>query len=410
MDKRIKLVTAALVSAIGMMGCAQRPDTEETTNNEIQTATGMEQLEDGAFYVYNGETYEKPYSLGANFQISSDSGWSESNILWYKDDWNKVPTLYKGDKLVYKTTSDLNENFYFVRYKYLGYTVGLSRLSTTPSGRYSFTVGDNGSNIYSASDAAALYNLPTSYAIIDTIGGVPLKDENVSPGGCIINLEKDKVYKAEIYAGTILYATNLTADNLALSGMDSCHTIDYTFMQSDIIEIHIPEYFNSGYYMINGSGLFRYVNGSEYDDDTDFNIPNIDPDKEKESETDENGNPKETKEPETDENGETIVSTEPTTSIEITTPGNYTLIVSLQTTGLIRSQQVYLKSETEEIMLTREGIKFYTTRHLDAGTYEIYATNTDAKINYSLEMNNADEIGTTEYEQENYEPEGPTED
>lgn len=40
------------------------------------------------------------------------------------------------------------------------------------------------------------------------------------------------------------------------------------------MNIKIPEDFHNGYYMINGAGVFRYVNGTSYSENDDFNIPN----------------------------------------------------------------------------------------------------------------------------------------
>ena len=58
---------------------------------------------------------------------------------------------------------------------------------------------------------------------------------------------------------------------------------DYEFMHSNFIVIDIPEYFKSGYYFVNGVGLFRYVsdgdagkyNGKAYDATIDWNDPII---------------------------------------------------------------------------------------------------------------------------------------
>ena len=50
------------------------------------------------------------------------------------------------------------------------------------------------------------------------------------------------------------------------------------FLQSTILEVHIPEWFQPGYYNVNGKGLFRYVKGDSYDEHTaNFNVPNDDP-------------------------------------------------------------------------------------------------------------------------------------
>lgn len=52
-------------------------------------------------------------------------------------------------------------------------------------------------------------------------------------------------------------------------------------MHSNFIVISIPDYFKSGYYFVNGVGLFRYVaeedegiyNGEAYDEAIDWNDP-----------------------------------------------------------------------------------------------------------------------------------------
>ena len=58
---------------------------------------------------------------------------------------------------------------------------------------------------------------------------------------------------------------------------------EYAFMHSNFIAIEIPDYFVSGYYFVNGVGLFRYVtgedegtyNGKAFDPGIDWNTPMI---------------------------------------------------------------------------------------------------------------------------------------
>ena len=239
----------------------------------------MNDLKDGGFYVFRNNAYEQLYVNNANYDLSKASMGSSNagHTLWFGDDWSKIPTLYAGDILVYKTTSTLNEHFYAERFEYVGYTVGVTKLSRTASGRYSFSTNEKDLCVNTESDAKALLRLSTETCIIDRIGGADLRSGNISSGGCILGLEKDKVYLAEVYAGTYLNTFELTADCIALTSMESYQTVDYSFLQSEILEIHIPEWFNSGYYLINNFGLVRYVAGTSYDETTDFNIPNVEP-------------------------------------------------------------------------------------------------------------------------------------
>ena len=287
--KYIAAISILLLSSV-LSGCSvfqrQKP-AEEKVNPAIETAKDMDAVEDGGFYILHSDSYEKLYVQNANYAIAEQQNKKSANpahTLWFKDDWSKIPTMYAGDMLIYKTSDVLTETFSLERFEYVGYTVGVTSLKQTVSGRYSYSSEADKLNINPDSDATQLYNVPTKTAIIDKIGFAPLREGNVSSGGCILGLEEGKSYEAEVYAGTFLKKFTLTADSIALTSMEYYSTVDYDFMQSQIIRIYIPEYFNSGYYLVNGYGLVRYINGTSYDEGTDFNIPNEEPQEEETTE------------------------------------------------------------------------------------------------------------------------------
>lgn len=270
-----------LISATFLSACGTRESGlsigKETTASGVESVENISDIVDGGIYVYHDGKYLDLYVHNANFPIEPNSSSNSSRTLWFKDDFDKIPTMYTGDELVYKTSSSLNERFSMERFAYVGYTVGITGLSRLESGRYSFSADPENRNINYDSDARQLVKIKTKLGIIDKIGGAYLRSGNISLGGCILGLEKDKVYSAEVYAGTYLNTINLTADCIAMTSMEYYSTLDYDFLQSEILRINIPDYFNSGYYMINGYGLVRIVNGTEYDADTNFNIPNVKP-------------------------------------------------------------------------------------------------------------------------------------
>ena len=274
----VMLAVSILLSGCG--GLIRETGNAGPETTDIDIVKKMEEVEDGGFYILRNDSYERLYAYDANYDRTDKEKQGDTDsqkTLWYREDWSKVPTMYKGDKLIYKTSQNLDETFSLERFEYVGYTVGISNLKRTASGRYSFTKSAEENNINQKSDAKQLETIPTETGIIDKIGGAFLRDGNISSGGCIIGLEKDKMYKAEVYAGTFLQEFNLTADTIALTSMEYYETVDYSFMQSQLLEIHFPEHFNSGYYLVDGYGLVRYVNGTSYDKDTDFNIPNKEP-------------------------------------------------------------------------------------------------------------------------------------
>ena len=84
-----------------------------------------------------------------------------------------------------------------------------------------------------------------------------------------------------IYEGTVYHKEKFRADVHVFGSMEVTDTTDYAFEKnSNVINIQIPDFFNTGYYCINGQGLFRYIaSGEYYSDSTQFNIENIVPEK-----------------------------------------------------------------------------------------------------------------------------------
>jgi len=282
-----------LAGLLLLAGCSKREVPVEETETEqeatLQIVSEMDAVENGAYYVCHNGTYEKLYVGAANYEIRTQSNPDENRTLWFKDDFERIPTMYQGDTLIYKNSAPLVEDVYMERFEYCGYTVGLSGLKRLESGRYSLSMKATDHNINPSSDAMELTKLGAEVVIIDRFGGADLRSGNVSYGGCILGLSKDKVYAADVYVGTYYHEMRLTADTIALTSMEAARTVDYEFLQNQLISIHIPEWYNSGYYLINGFGLVRYVAGDSYNEDTDFNIPNIPPEEQESEEETEKG-------------------------------------------------------------------------------------------------------------------------
>ena len=118
---------------------------------------------------------------------------------------------------------------------------------------------------------------------LDKVGDKRITKSEISDGGTVLGLKKDKTYKCEFYTGTFYQDFNLTANIHCFSSLERFTSYNYEFMHSNFIVIEIPEYFKGGYYFVNGVGLFRYVasgdearyNGKPYDENIDWNDPII---------------------------------------------------------------------------------------------------------------------------------------
>ncbi len=78
-----------------------------------------------------------------------------------------------------------------------------------------------------------------------------------------------------VYEGTVEHSYTMAADIRIMGSMEGQVTADYSFVGDNTISLILPDAFNSGFYLINGIGLFRYIDGTTYDEaSTDMNVPN----------------------------------------------------------------------------------------------------------------------------------------
>lgn len=292
-NKAKRVLSGLLVSVIGMSmltGCAGLE--EKTTEKEEQTfdiKKVVKGLDDGGYYVVHNNVPKKIYFGNATYDEGTES---EDDIdpdaeteraMWYTDDYKKIPTMYDGDILIYYSTEELAEQFHFERYEDLGKTVGVCGLKKTESGRYKFEVSEDSQFVYPGHDTSGLLNFPQDSVILDEIGGKPIREDNVSRCGSIYGLPADKTFKCKVYGGTEVKNMNFKADVHTFASYQSYTSTNYTFLSTNIIQVNIPKWFNTGYYCLDGNGMFRYVIGNKYDNKTDFNVLNNNPEKDGEN-------------------------------------------------------------------------------------------------------------------------------
>ena len=384
--KKLILTGLALAMTIGITGCSRGNGEEETTEkpNQIRYITSYEKMADNSFYIQHGKEEDAKYlipyfgntSFGAdNYRTSSTSN---NRIAWFMDDWSRIPTLYRqqGDKILHHAEKTLvSETFTFERFEYMGYTIGISGMTKTSSGRYMFNAShdeENGNTfINPSSDAARLFNLNAVNIMMDKIGNgehmQALRSINISRAGTIRGLEKDKVYAAELYIGTEPTQYLLKADSILTCSMEVFSINTYHFDKDQhTIELELPEEMQDGYYSINGSGIFRFVNGDTYSEKTDFNIPN--PSTVNKFETDEGG----TEAQIGNDTGKTI-------QIPIKEKGKYIINIKYNTD----TSYSVLPDPTARL-ITNTGI--YTISHVDPGQFESAQIELEAG-NYTVEIN-----------------------
>lgn len=282
-------ISALLLTTPTLTGCTQKVDASQRLRPDGTPLTEYQlyenEIRDGVFYVRHSDSICEPVYLGeATFDEGSVSKTkNDKRVLWFASDYERIPTLYRGDSLIYFTEGVLNEQFTYERFEDFGYSVGIRGLEPTSSGRYQFYTDPNRKCTYPASDADVVLDIDNPTVIVDSIGDVELRvpdseksnEEPVTRCGSIAHLTKDNKYNVKIYEGTIEHDYIFTANIRIMASMEGQVSADYSFIGDNRISLSIPSSFNSGYYLINGVGLFRYINGTSYDETfTEMNIPN----------------------------------------------------------------------------------------------------------------------------------------
>ncbi len=250
---------------------------ESTKGIPISANKIVSKLEDGHYYVLHDNvlypcytdmtTYSDIPKYGPDPNVRFNAYTSESVI--------DIPTLFEGDKLYYYSPSGVLMYSTFERFKDLGWSVGLRNIKSTPAG-YCYLDIENektdgtGEGPCIMRPMNEVRNLSDTNIFIDKIGGVKIT-KDYCENGIINGLVEGINYDIEFYDGTN-YKYYSSECNTRFFQSYEVYLIDkYTALQDFLYEIEIPEYLLEGYYDVDAKGMFRYVKGKEYSDDTDFN-------------------------------------------------------------------------------------------------------------------------------------------
>ena len=156
------------------------------------------------------------------------------------------------------------------RYYDLGYTIPVYDIQSMKSGRQYLSFEDD-DTILEESNLYDITKLKSEEVLLQSIGGKNIDDKLVSQG-LIKATSKGVTYPLEVYDGSYFYNYDATADMHSFRAYELFASIEYTPLKSYFYEVAIPEYFKTGYYLVDGVGFVRLVRGTEWNEnDTDFN-------------------------------------------------------------------------------------------------------------------------------------------
>ena len=256
MRERAAAIILAVCMAAAMTGCSVFNRTHGYNDREYR-----------ADRLYLGET-----SFGGRPVAPSAS---VKRVAWFGKDADRIPTMYRGESIAYRSSAEFSENFHIERFEDTGYTIGICGMKESGTGRYKFSTNPENMQIDMNASTGVLYRLGDHTATMDRIGDIELRKGNISRAGTVVGLERGKTYATEVYIGTDVNKYSFVADVRAFVSSDVCTLNDYSYTQGNTVSIAFPDWFHSGYYFVGGYGIVRYVaSDREFSENMDMNIPN----------------------------------------------------------------------------------------------------------------------------------------
>lgn len=265
----------------------------------------LSKLTDGMFYVLHNGKYYQTYYYGFNNVEFTDSVNRGRQAYFTTENEIYIPTLFlgNGDKLIYYAKNNVLDFITWERFYNLGYTLPIASLYTLTNGKVCIDLTVDESEAVSILPNCELRELNDmanadsdgniKYMLIDKINNNPVDytmlssleeptdsySATYSPhdyySDKIIDssvLNKGEIYDLEIYNGTNFLHYTTTASMLTLRSYELYRTIDYTCLRDYLYEIDIPDFFENGFYNVNGMGFIRLIKEDSYSDATDYNV------------------------------------------------------------------------------------------------------------------------------------------
>lgn len=262
--KRWKLVSV-LALAIGAMvlttGCRDKIFKEKEAPESSKRLT-VDQLKNKAYYVKDGTGFYSLYAPDKSFTGKANTSNSQDRIIWnLESEDSLIPTLYKNEVIAYSTddTSSVITDYSLERFKDIGWSLGAKGFTENDTGGYDVSMSDG------IRKSSSLYDIVSGAEGISTVSftslnGKSLTKDDMSLAGIVKNLTKDKSYTCGVYVGTKYDEIDVTADTHYYQSSEILK-LDSTFelTRNGYMQIAMPDNLKTGYYYMNGVGMFRYI-------------------------------------------------------------------------------------------------------------------------------------------------------
>ncbi len=252
--KKLVLIASVAVMAISTVGCGAKPIfKKEGEDYELKALTDRG-LEENQYYVKDNTTFYLTHECEGN-SIGNNKTTDARRVAWTMLDDTLIPTMYSDGLIAYKSKGSELSNINIERFKDLGYSIGLHDAQVDNDGYIKFKVSSNVIDGTSLAEALKDYS---SYDIrITAINDEPVK-ELLNMAGVIEGLEQGETYNISFYAGTEFLTTEVKADVRFYQSFEMYYIENGMDTKNGYIAVQMPDDAKSGYYYVNGKGMFKY--------------------------------------------------------------------------------------------------------------------------------------------------------
>lgn len=247
-----------LFSAISLLlssGCGKKEIFVNTNAAYELIALADSELSDDTYYVKDGADFFAIYQpQGKASGIASKP--SAGRIVWFDKDLSLVPSLYANELIAYPSKSTQLEKISLERFKEVGWSIGLYGGYIDKDGYIYYSLKNN---CIKETDAyEQLKKMKSDSIRIVSINDTPVTKDSINDAGLITGLEKKGQYVIGLYSGTYYDTITITADHYFLESFEVMGINKAYDTKNGYLAIYMNEDYPSGWYSINGMGIFKY--------------------------------------------------------------------------------------------------------------------------------------------------------
>ena len=240
-------------------------------NKYAQVQINKEDLKDDVYYIKNGTKFVKVYQA-PTYNTTSTVSKREKKTVFLGLDHETVPTLYKGEIIALATKSTEFKKIEVIRYEVIGYTFGMFGLKKNENtGTLDLNTNENLAKNSNAINTLKKKTYSANLQLV-SINGQPVADNMINDTGVFDCLEENGLYTVDYYSGTKLTSSQLVADMYALQEFEYYEISEAENTANGYFSLSLPEDAKSGYYYIQGAGMFKYIAEKKGTDETEISM------------------------------------------------------------------------------------------------------------------------------------------